>query len=421
MGSGVDGSSGRAVGVIGAGVVGMCCACHLQRAGFAVTVIDRLAPGEATSYGNAGGVATGEIVPLSVPGLLREVPRWLMDPLGPLAVRWRHLPRALPWLLRFLMAGSEPRVRAQAAALAALSHAARPPLEALLAAAGIEDLLAREDCLYLYDNEQQLAAERLHWDLRRAHGIPFERVAGRDLAELEPDLARDFAFGIRMPGWYHVTNPYRLVTGLAEHFSRAGGRLVRAEVVGIETRDRRAEALRLADGSAPAFDQLVIAAGAWSHLLTRQLGDPVPLESHRGYHVTLPHAGVRPRRLVLYAPEHFVVTPMETGLRVAGTVEIAGLEAPPDFARARILVRKARRIYPALDDTDGIEWMGHRPATPDLLPVIGWARHFDNVSYAFGHGHLGLTFGPITGQLIAELAAGRPASLDLRPYRVDRF
>ena len=421
MGSEANRASGREVVVIGAGIVGMSCACQLQREGFKLSVIDRLAPGEATSYGNAGGVGTGEIVPLAVPGLLREVPGWLLDPLGPLAVRWRYLPKALPWLLRFLKAGSEARVREIAGALAALAHGARASFEQSLAAAGISDLLAHEDCLYLYDDERQLAAERLHWDLRRAHGIPFERVPGQALPELEPELARDFAFGIRMPGWYHVTNPFRVVTGLAEHFVRGGGRLRRGEVVGIETRDRRALALRLEGGGVQAFDQLVIAAGAWSHLLARQLGDAVPLESHRGYHVTLPDAGVRPRRLVLYAAEHFVVTPMEMGLRVAGTVEIAGLEAPPNYARAHVLVRKAKRIYPALNDAGGQAWMGHRPATPNSLPVIGRAPGFANVSYAFGHGHLGLTFGPITGQLIAELAAGKPATVDLHPYRVDRF
>ena len=411
----------REVAVIGAGIVGICCACFLQREGFSVSVIDRLAPGEATSYGNAGGIATGEIIPLSVPGVLRDLPGWLLDPLGPLALRWTYLPRALPWLLRFLRAGSEQRVRTLAGALAALSHAAKPPLEQLLAAAALDDLLARHDCLYLYENEQQLVAERLYWELRREHAIPFERVAGSTLPELEPDIARDFAFGIRMPGWYHVTNPYRLVTGLAEQFVRAGGRLMRANVVRIEIGDRRARSLRLDDGAVHAFDELVIAAGAWSDLLARQLGDAVPLESHRGYHVTLPKAGIRPQRLVLHAADHFVVTPMEMGVRVAGTVEIAGLEAPPNYQRARILVRKAKRIYPGLDDAGGVEWMGHRPATPDSLPVIGRATGVGNVSYAFGHGHLGLTFGPITGRVIAELAAGKPASLDLHPYRVDRF
>ena len=411
----------REVAVIGAGIVGMCCACFLQRQGFSVCVIDRLAPGEATSYGNAGGVATGEIIPLSVPGVLRDVPRWLIDPLGPLAVRWTYLPRALPWLLRFVRAGSAQRVRPLAGALATLSHAARPPLEELLAAAGLEDLLARNDCLYLYENEQQLVAERLHWDLRREHGIPFERVAGPTLPELEPDIARDFAFGIRMPGWYHVTNPYRLVTGLAEHFVRGGGRIMRAQVGRIEIRHGRAQSLTLDHGAVHGFDELVIAAGAWSHLLAKQLGDVVPLESHRGYHATLPKPGIHPKQLVLHAADHFVVTPMEMGIRVAGTVEIAGLEAPPNYERARILVRKAKRIYPGLDGTGGIEWMGHRPATPDSLPVIGRATGVGNVSYAFGHGHLGLTFGPITGHLIAELTAGKPTSLDLNPYRADRF
>ena len=411
----------REVAVIGAGIVGICCACFLQREGFSVCVIDRQGPGEATSYGNAGGFATGEIIPLSVPGMLRDLPRWLLDPLGPLAVRWTYLPYAMPWLLRFLREGSEPRVRTLAGALAALSQAARPPLEQLLAAAALDDLLTRQDCLYLYESEQQLVAERLFWDLRREHGIPFERVAGPALPDLEPDLARDFAFGIRMPGWHHVTNPYRLVTGLAEQFVRAGGRVLRAEVVSIDRRDRRAQSLRLASGAVHAFDELVIAAGAWSNVLARQLGEAVPLESHRGYHVTLPNPGIRPKRLVLHAGDHFVVTPMEMGVRVAGTVEIAGLEAPPNYARARILVRKAKRIYPALDDAGGIEWMGHRPATPDSLPVIGRATAVGNVSYAFGHGHLGLTFGPITGRLVAELAAGKPPSLDLGPYRADRF
>ena len=197
--------------------------------------------------------------------------------------------------------------------------------------------------------------------------------------------------------------------------------MIRAEVVRIEIRDRRAHLLRLDDGAVHAFDELMIAAGVWSAVLARQLGDAVPLESHRGYHVTLPNAGIRPKRLVLYPADHFVVTPMEMGVRVAGTVEIADLGAPPNQECARILMRKAKRIYPGLDLAGGVEWMGHRPATPKSLPVTGRATGVGNVSYAFRHGQLGLTFGAITGRLVAELAAGKPASLDLHPYRVDRF
>ena len=411
--------------VIGAGIIGICCACYLQRAGFAVTVVDRLGPGEATSFGNAGGLATGEIVPHATPGLIWEIPGWLLDPLGPLAVRWSYLPRAMPWLIRFLLAGSEPRVRKIAAALAMLSEVSQADYQPLLEAAGLIDIVARNDCLYLYDNEAQFLAEKFNWDLRREHGITFETLTSGALHELEPDLAPGITFGVRMHGWYHVLDPYRLVTGLAKQFQRQGGKIERGEVLAVERAEGGAEGrvrcLRLDDGRSLEVERLVIAAGAWSSKLVEQLGSRVPLESHRGYHVMILRAPIKPQRLVLYTPQGFVVVPMEMGIRVAGTVEIAGLEAPPNYQRAQVLLRKAKHIYPALDGLKGEEWMGHRPALPDSLPVIGKSPVVENAYFAFGHGHLGLTFGATTGRLIAELVAGSPPSLDLRPFRIDRF
>ena len=413
------------VTVVGAGIVGICCACYLQRAGFTVTVVDRLGPGEATSFGNAGGLATGEIVPHATPGLIWEIPGWLLDPLGPLAVRWSYLPRAMPWLIRFLLAGSEPRVRNIAAALATLSEVSQADYQPILAAAGLSDIVARHDCLYVYDTEAQFLAEKFNWDLRREHGITFETLASAALHELEPDLAPGITFGVRMHGWYHVLNPYRLVTGLAEHFQRQGGKIERGEVLTVERAERGAEGrvrrLRLGDGRTLEVERLVIAAGAWSTKLVKQLGSRAPLESHRGYHVTIPGTPIKPQRLVLYPPQGFVVVPMEMGIRVAGTVEIAGLEAPPNYKRAQVLLRKAKHIYPALEGLTGEEWMGHRPALPDSLPVIGRSPVVENVYFAFGHGHLGLTFAATTGRMIAELAAGGTPSLDLRPFRIDRF
>jgi D-amino-acid dehydrogenase len=417
-------TGGRRAGdtvVIGAGIIGICCACHLQRAGFSVRVIDRLPPGEGTSFGNAGGLATGEIIPHATPGLIRDLPRWLLDPLGPLAVRWSYLPKATPWLLRFLRAGAAPRVRQIATALAALSKVSQADYQPLLAESGLSDIVARHDCLYVYTNERQIEAERLKWDLRREHGISFERLEGPALRELEPDLAPDLKFGYRLHGWYHVINPFRLVASLAEHFVRQGGEIERGDVVKVELAEGCAKRLLLSDSRALDVERLVIAAGAWSHTLARQLGSRVPLESHRGYHVTIPDAPINPKRLVLYSPLAVVAVPMEMGIRVAGTVEIAGLTAPPNYERARALVRGAKRIYPALDNLTGTEWMGHRPAMPDSLPVIGRSPVVKNVYYAFGHGHLGLTFGATTGRLVAELASGKPPSLDLQPYRVDRF
>ena len=283
------------VTIIGAGIVGICCACYLQRAGFTVTIFDRLGPGEATSFGNSGGFATGEIVPLATPGLIRELPGWLMDPLGPLALRWSYLPRAVPWLLRFLRAGAGPRVRQIAIALAAITRAGPADYAPLLTESGLSDIVARNDCLYDYDDQAQFAAESFKWALRREHGISFETLAGPALHELEPNLGPGITFGVRMHGWYHVVDPFRVVTGLAAHFRRQGGKIERAEVVAVEQADGRARRLGLGDGRAVDVERLVIAAGAWSSGLVRQLGSRVPLESHRGYHVTIPDAPIKPR------------------------------------------------------------------------------------------------------------------------------
>ncbi|MDH3691000.1 MAG: FAD-binding oxidoreductase [Gammaproteobacteria bacterium] len=409
------------VTIIGAGVVGICCACYLQRSGFKVTVIDRLDPGMAASYGNAGGLGIGEVAPVSMPGIAFKVPGWLMDPTGPLALRLAYLPKITPWLLKFLFAGTKKRVLEISKSLATLCHLAYRDFDLLLQDAGIENIVQKNGALYLYDTEAEFQAEKLKWDLRREHGIGFERINGEDLPSLEPDIASDFGCAMLMKDWYHLSNPYRLVTTLAEHFVHQGGKIIKDEVSRIECVDSKANRLSMRDGATVDIESLVIAAGAWSHQLTRQLGDRVPLESERGYHTTLPDPGVYPSRQILYASQNFVITPMEMGLRVAGTVELAGLDAPPNYERARVLLPKAKRVYPALQTHDGMEWMGHRPALPDSLPIIAQSPRALNVYYAFGHGHLGLTFGPTTGRLITELIAGKTPEIDMKPYRVDRF
>lgn len=409
------------VTVIGAGIIGISCACYLQRAGFAVRVIDRLDPGMATSFGNAGGIAIGAVTPASMPGLIYKVPGWLMSPTGPLALRWSYVPQMVPWLLRFLLAGRRQRVAEIAKALADLSGSIDQDFDLLLRDAGIEDIAQRRSALYVYDTEAELAAEKPEWELRREHGMAFEKIKGEDLPSLEPDIAPDFACAMLMNDWYHLSNPYRLVKTLAEHFVDGGGEIMKGEVTHVGCAGPKATSLRMRNDSTIEIESLVIAAGAWSHRLTEQLGDRVPLESERGYHTTLPDPRVNPTRQILYAPQDFVITPMEMGLRVAGTVELAGLDAPPNYERARVLLPKAKRVFPALQTSGGTEWMGHRPALPDSLPVIGRSPGVLNVYYAFGHGHMGLTFGPTTGRLISEVVSGRTPDIDMSPYRVDRF
>ena len=421
MTSGPNDAAPSQVTVVGAGIIGVSCALALQRAGFQVTVVDRQGPGEACSYGNCGGIAPTEFMPLSQPGYLLKVPGWLLDPTGPLAVKWSYMPRLAPWLLQFLAAGRRARVRAIATAAIALCKSTWDDHQPLLAAAGIADIVQPDECLSLYDTDADLRADRPRLDFCAEHGLAVETIDGRTLCELEPDLAPDFAWGVINHGWHHVSDPFRVVTALADLFVARGGRLQQSEVARIETSGGGAARLHLRGGESLPVQTLVIAAGAWSHQLARQLGDRIPLESDRGYHTTIPDPGVNPKRQIVHGAQGLAITPLAMGLRIGGSVELAGLETPPNYSRARAQVKRAKRVYPGLTNEEGSRWMGHRPSLPDSLPVIGRAPGAANVYYAFGHGHLGLTLGPTTGRLIAELMSGTTPTIDMSPYRAERF
>ncbi|MBI1778824.1 MAG: FAD-binding oxidoreductase [Proteobacteria bacterium] len=408
----------RHVAVIGAGIIGVCAAVQLLRQGNRVTLIDSVEPGRGTSFGNAGGIAVGSIVPLSLPGTLRQVPGWLMDPLGPLAIRWRYLPKLAPWLWRFWRAGSQAQVERAAAALAGLLAPTYDDYMPLLRDAGLVDLLRRDGCLTLYETRAAYEAELYSWDLKRAHGVGLEIVGRDELRQMEPDIAPNYELAVYQPDWGRVLDPYKIVAGLARWFAGNGGTIAQARVTGAAIGEAGATALTTDAGSI-AMDAVVVAAGARSHEIARWLGSRVPLETERGYHLTLPNPGPSPRRTISMGG--WVMTPMEMGLRLAGTVELAGLEAPPDWRRARILAERAKIVLPGLNSEGGTEWMGHRPSLPDSLPVISGSPHHANVFYAFGASHLGLTEGATTGRLIADLVAGRTSSIDLAPFRVDRF
>ena len=413
-------SSPRHVTVIGAGIVGMACASTLQREGHAVTVVDSRPPGEGCSKGNAGHVSPGSCLPLAMPGIMRRVPGWLFDPLGPLAIRWCYLPRATPWLMRFIRAATRLRAEATASALRALHAPSFEAYDPLVKAAGAEDLICRTGQLLVYESEESFASDRIGRELRRACGVAIEELDGPAIRELEPSLAPIYPRAIFFPEHGFCRNPLRLVQALAEQFTRAGGTILRRTVTGFELEPEGPRRLHT-DAGELEVEQLVIAAGAWSHRLTARLGDKVPLESERGYHLELPASGTAPRLPVTSAERKFAATPMETGLRFAGTVEFAGLSAPPDYRRARVLLEHGRRMFPGLNGEGAREWMGHRPSLPDSRPVIDRATRFATVHYAFGHGHTGLTGASMTGRLIADLVAGRPPEIDLSPFRVTRF
>jgi D-amino-acid dehydrogenase len=412
------------VAVIGAGIVGMSAASYLQRDGHEVFVIEPNEPGEGASFGNAGCINPSSVVPMAMPGVLRNVPRWLSDPLGPLSIRWSYLPALMPWLIRFLRASRPERVKAQAAGLKALLGPALTNLAPLVKAAGAEDMLHRTGHLVVYKSAEGRAKDSAAWSLRAEHGVKLDELDSDELRQLEPELSRDYTHAVLVSGNGHVSNPGGLVKRLAETFVRNGGSVVREAAAGFEFIDGKLTAVRTTTGT-HAADRAVIAAGIWSRPLAAGLGDRLPLETERGYHVVIRDPEIMPRLPTMSGAGKFVATPMDMGLRFAGTVELAGLDAEPDWRRARILLAQGQEMYPKLarnyPESRLTRWMGHRPSFPDSLPVIDRASRAPEILYAFGHGHTGMTGGSTTGKIVADLVAGRAPGIDLAPFSKDRF
>jgi D-amino-acid dehydrogenase len=412
------------VGVIGAGMVGICTASWLQRDGHEVFVVDPQDPGEGASFGNAGCFNGSSVVPMSLPGTLKKVPGYLADPLGPLSIRWSYLPTLAPWLMRYIRSGRMDKVAAQARALRPMIKPSLETLAPLVKEAGAEHLVHKLGTLQVYRSREAFESDRLAWQLRRDNGIEWDEFDADGLRQLDQALSREYVFGVLVRENGHTSNPHRLVNLLADAFRRNGGTIHKARVTGFDLEGGGLRAIRTDAGALPA-DKAVLCAGAHSRALARELGNNVLLESERGYHLMIRDPEVVPRVPTGDSQGKFVATPMETGIRFAGTVELAGLDAAPDWRRAQILLKQGRRLFPGLKESypeDRISmWMGHRPSTPDSLPVIGPSRRSPDVLYAFGHGHIGMVSAPMTGKTLADLVAGRKPSMDVAPFRAERF
>ncbi len=413
-------SKPRRVVVVGAGMVGVSAALWLQQSGHDVTLIDRGAPGRATSYGNAGIFATYGCIPINAPRRLIDTPSMLLDSGSPLSIQWSYLPRFLPWALRFLSACRPGRVRATVRALAAILAQAEEGFRPLARRAGIESLLGPAGALYVYESEESWRRDRANRELRRAHGVSFRELDPSEVYELEPALANVVHRGVYLEDVFYLRNPHAVVDRLARAFVQWGGRVHHAEVRAIGNGLPGLLEV-VCSGERIAADRVVIAAGAWSTRLLGRLAEHIPLDAERGYHVMFPEAASLLNRPVAPVDGGFFMTPMEVGLRAAGTVEFAGLDAPPRPARVEALTAAARRLLPDLGEP-AESWLGFRPTLPDALPAIGPLPSDPRILCAFGHQHLGMTLGGITGKLVAELVDGTdPPSVDLAPFRPDRF
>ena len=401
--------------IIGQGVVGCAVAIEAMRAGMRVTMLDPGTPGgdHAASYGNSGWLSSHSVLPPALPGAWRKVPGWLADPLGPLAVRWRHLPRALPWLLRYLVSGwTEERVQRTAAALRLLLREAPSLHRQLAAEAGVPDLIEQRGLLHVYRSRAEFESEALGWRVRSRCGVRWEEWDAATLREREPDLNPRYTFAVFVAEAGSCRDPGAYAAALARHAVSLGASVVRARAEGFRVEDGRLRAVATQDAEIPC-DAAALCAGARSAALAASVGSAVPLESERGYHVQIRGATRGPRTPMMAADGKLIAHWMNGRLRGGGQVEIAGLAAPADWRRADILHAHLRTMFdglPATAEAPEVErWLGHRPSTPDGLPCIGPAAATRDVVLAFGHGHVGLTGSARTGRWAAGwLSGARP-------------
>jgi D-amino-acid dehydrogenase len=417
----------RHVVVIGAGIVGACSAVEALREGFRVTILDPADPGgeQAASYGNGCWLSPMSVIPPAVPGLWRKVPKFLMDPLGPLAIRWSYLPRVAPWLMRYLRSGwTWERVAETARALRPLVVDAPALHKALAEEAGVGHLIERRGLIYIYPSRADFEAEAKAWEIRHAVGVRWLELGAEELRQREPDLDRRYGFGVMVEEGGHCTDPGAYTAALVAHAVAQGARHFRARATGFAIEGGRLAAVRT-DAGEVAADAAVIAAGAFAKPLAAAAGDRVPLETERGYHAEVAAPEVAPRHGLMPSDGKMSIMRTAQGLRCAGQVEIAGLDAAPNWKRAEILRDHLLRCFPGLPRDLPAErvkvWLGHRPSMPDGKPCLGRSRASADILHAFGHGHTGLVAGARTGRVVAALLAGREPEIPIAPFDPARF
>jgi D-amino-acid dehydrogenase len=414
------GKDNRTVIVVGAGIIGAAIAFELQRRGRQVTLLDKGEPGQGTSFGNMASIAL-DFAAGSGPTTWRRIPRWLLDPEGPVWLRPSYAPKMLPWFLRFVAAGRPSRLKEIEDAGMSLCRRGLDDFRPMLDAIGAPDLMTEEGCLAIYETEAEFAGDRGHIETMLRYGFEHRVLSGGEIQDHEPALSRKVAKAVLLPNNKSIRDPYHLVLKLVEAAKAAGASFVSGEAQGLERKPDGSVSLRLSDGRRLEAHDVVLAAGVPTRALAETLGEPIPLETERGYHTQIMKPGISMRYSIIWPHRAFMVTQTAGGIRVGGNVELAGLDAAPDYRRPRVLVRHAQRVLPGLKVEEAKDWMGHRPALPDTIPIISPSSRIPGVWYATGHGHLGLTLSATTARLLADMMTGEKPPVDMTPFRINRY
>jgi D-amino-acid dehydrogenase len=406
--------------VVGSGIVGICTALHLIRKNWDVTIIDPNGPASKASSGNAGLIAVGHVTPISSPSILKEVPRMIVDPNSSLVIRYTYLPNLIPWLFRFVLAGRPKQYIKNCNSLSELLKETYSAYEPLINEADCNDFMKRQGLIVALTSDEALEKIQPEILLKKSLGIRIKIFDQKQIQSILPKLDNSVRHAVYYEDVSHVTDPYKFSLRLFEDFKNKGGKFLHKKAQDFITYKNRIKSIVIEDGEIQV-DSIVICAGAWSKILASKLGSNVPLETERGYSVSLPNPGIKLDYPVISGELRFCATPMGKSIRLAGTVELAKIDDPPNEKRYELIIKHALKLFPSLKLSGASYWMGHRPSLPDSLPVIGRSPIFENGFFAFGHGHIGLTTAAATGKLIYELASDLETSIDLKPFSVDRF
>ena len=412
-------SKSFSVGIIGAGILGVCISLFLIKKGFRVTLIDREEPGKnSASYGNAGHFSPYASVPMNRPDVLMDVPAMLLSTTGPLALKWNYVPKMIPWFLKFIKNCTKKNMMHTAKYMHQILDLALPAYDELFQEIDVSGLVESKGIIYFW-TDKNLKSRELEINIRKELGAEQQLLKPHEIHDLEPHIKKIYHGGVLYPSARHARNPRKILLKLFDLFLKLGGHFEKQNVETVSFSFDNKPVIKTNINSY-TFDKTVIACGAFSKKLTDQVNEKIPLDTERGYHVHFKGHDHLLSRPVIFLNRGFGITPMEQGLRVVGTVEFGGLDNPPNKKRILNLVNNAKYLFPELSEHCD-EWLGFRPTLPDYLPVMGPSKNHKNLFYSFGHHHLGWTLGAISGKIISGMVAGDSTNLNLEPYSSLRF